>query len=92
MFPLKNEVDYYSWVIYKGYCSCGQNYIGVRVCNAEIRWNDHEDKKIANHLIENPNYTFILTLSVVSVPRNYRKRKVIAAYFIKTIFVHLKNS
>ena len=31
LFPLKNNVDYYSCVIYRGDCSCDRNYIGGTV-------------------------------------------------------------
>ena len=44
LFPLKDKVDHYSCVIYRGDCSCDQNYIGETVRNAKIRWNEHEYK------------------------------------------------
>ena len=34
LFPLKDKVDHYSCVIYRGDCSCDQNYIGETVRNA----------------------------------------------------------
>ena len=30
LFPLKDSVDHYSYVIYKEDCSCDQNYIGEK--------------------------------------------------------------
>ena len=44
LFPLKDKVDHYSCVIYRGDYSCDQNYIGETVRNAKIRWNEHGDK------------------------------------------------
>ena len=43
LFPLKDKVATIV-VIYWGDCSCDQNYVGETVCNAKIRWNEHEDK------------------------------------------------
>ena len=58
LFPLKDKVDHYSCVIYRGDCSCDQNYIGETVRNAKMRWNEHEDKNSksepAKYLKENP--------------------------------------
>ena len=88
LFPLKDKVDHYSCVIYRGDCSCDQNYIGERVRNAKIRWNEHEDKNSksepAKPLKETPTYTF--TRSIISkAPEKFRKRRVVEAYFIKTV-------
>ena len=38
LFPLKDMVNHYSCVIYRGDCSGDQNYIGEIVRNAETRW------------------------------------------------------
>ena len=58
-FPLKDKVDHYSCVNYRGDCSCDQNYIGETVRNAKIRWNEHEyqnrKSEPAKHLKEKPN-------------------------------------
>ena len=43
LFPLKDKNDYKSCVIYKGDCSCGSRYIGETKCNAEVRWNEHNN-------------------------------------------------
>ena len=62
LLPLKDKVDHYSCVIYRGDCSCDQNYIGETVRNAKIRWNEHEYKSSksepAKHLKENPTHKF----------------------------------
>ena len=62
LFPLKGEVGHYRCAIYRGDCSCNQNYIGEPVRNAKIRW----------------------TL-ISKAPENFRKRRVVEAYFIKTV-------
>ena len=36
LFPLKNKVERYSCVFFRGDCSCDQNYIGQTVRNAKI--------------------------------------------------------
>ena len=88
LFPLKDKVDHYSCVIYRGDCSCDQNCIGETDRNAKIRWNEHEDKNSksepAKHLKENPTHKFRWT-SISSAPENFRNRRVLVAYFIKTI-------
>ena len=88
LFPLKDKVDHYSCVIYRGDCSCDQNCIGETDRNAKIRWNEHEDKNSksepAKHLKENPTHKFRWT-SISSAPENFRNRRVLEAYFIKTI-------
>ena len=53
-----------------------------------MRWNEHEEKNSksepAEHLKENPTDKF--TWSIISkVPENFQKRRVLEAYFIKTI-------
>ena len=88
LFPLKDKVDHYSCVVYRGDSSCDQNYIGEAVCNAKIGWNEHEDKnsksETAKHLKENPTQKFTWTI-INKAPDNFRKRRVLEAYFIKTI-------
>ena len=57
LFLLKNKVKHNSCAIYWGDCSCDQIYIGEAIRNAEIQWNEHEDKSSksepAKHLKEN---------------------------------------
>ena len=88
LFPLKDKVNHYSCVIYWGDCSCDQNYIGETVCNAEIRWNEPEDKNSksepAKYLQENPTYKFRWAISS-KVAENFCKCRALQAYFIKTI-------
>ena len=62
LFPVKGKVDDYSCVIYRGDCSCDQNYIGETVRNTKMRWNEHKDKNSksepAKYLKENPTHKF----------------------------------
>ena len=88
LFPLKDKVDHYSCVIYLGDCSCDENCIEETDRNAKIRWNEHEDKnsksELAKHLKENLTHKFRWNI-ISSVPENFRNRRVLEAYFIKTI-------
>ena len=88
LFQLKDKVNHYNIVIYRGDCSCDQNYIGETVCNAKIRWNEHEHKnsksELAKHLKENPTHKFTETI-ISKAPENFRKCRVLKAYFIRTI-------
>ena len=88
LFLLNNKVAHYSCVIYRGDCSCDQNYIGETVRDAKIQWNEHQDKNSksasAKHLKENSTHK--LTWTIVSKPpENFCKHRVLEAYFIKTI-------
>ena len=78
LFSLKDKVDHYSCVIYRGDCSC----------NAKIRWNEHEYKNSKSepgkHWKENPTHKFTWTI-ISKAPENFCKCRVLEAYFIKTI-------
>ena len=85
LFPSKDKANHYSCVI---------NYIGETVRNAEIRWNEHEDKNCksepAKHLKENPTHR--VRWSIISkASENSRKCRVLEAYFIKTICLTLNE-
>ena len=88
LFLLKNKVNHYSCVIYRGDCTCDKNYIGETVCNAKIRWIEHKDKNSryepAKHLKKNPIHKFAWTI-ISKAPENFCKRRVLEAYFIKTL-------
>ena len=45
LFALKDKVNPYSCVIYRGDSSCDQSYTGESVGYAKTRCNEHEDKK-----------------------------------------------
>ena len=95
LFNYKDKVSHYSCIMYRGICSCGADYIGETVRNARLRWNEREngtDKNLecAKHLNENGNREFkwsILSLA----PKISFKRKILEAYFIKTLNSVLNN-
>ena len=95
LFNYKDKVSHYSCIIYRGICSCGADYIGETVLNARLRWNEHENgtdnnSECAKHLNENDNREFkwsILSLA----PKISFKRKILEAYFIKTLNPVLNN-
>ena len=59
LFNNKDKVKHHGCVIYRGICSCSEDYIGERVRNSEIRWNEHITGKDKNSdCIENLNDNF----------------------------------
>ena len=85
LFTLKNKNDYKSFVIYKGYCSCGLHYIGNMKSNVEVRQNEHniptKSSEPLKHLQSNINYYF--TWAVISnAPKNAKTRKNLEALYI----------
>ena len=50
LFLIKDKNDYKSCVICKGDCSCDSCYIGLTKRNADVRWNEHDNRtKVQNH-------------------------------------------
>ena len=93
LFSNKDKVSHYSCVIYRGICSCGTDYIGEIVRNAQLRWNEHENDTDKNsdcdkYLNENDNHEF--KWSILS-PKVSFKRKILEVSFIKTLSPTLKN-
>ena len=85
LFPLKDENDYKSCVIYKGDCSCDSCYIGETKHNAEVRWNEHNNpaksSEQSKHLRSNVNHYF--TQAVISnAQKNAKTRKNVEASYI----------
>ena len=95
LFNNKDKVSHYSCVICRGICLCRADYIGETVPNARLCWNEHEkgtdkNSECAKHLNENDNHEFkwsILSLA----PKISFKRKILEAYFIKTLNSILSN-
>ena len=62
LFNLKDKNIHRSHVVYKGDCSCGNNYIGETVRNVEVQIHEHSnpcnDAEPARHLRENPSHSF----------------------------------
>ena len=87
LFPNKDKLTHHHHVIYKGVCSCNGTYIGKTLRNATIRWAEYESDKgnlePAKHLNDYPSHSF--TWSILErAPSNYRERRMLEAYHIKT--------
>ena len=73
LFNNQYKVSHYSCIIYRLICSCWADYIGVTVRNAQLRWNEHQNRsdknsEYAKHLDENDNHGyrwFILSLAPI---------------------------
>ena len=95
LFNYKANVSHYSCIMCRGICSCGADYIGETVRNARLRWNEHENgtdknSECAKYLHENDNHEF--KCSILSLaPKFLFKRKILEAYFIKTLNPILNN-
>ena len=94
LFLLKDKVDHYSCNVYRGDCSCDQNYIGETVHDAKIQLNEHKEKNSKSepgeHFKENPTHKFTWTI-ISKAHENYCKRRVLEVYFIKTICLTLNE-
>ena len=78
LFALKDKNNYKSRIIYKRTCSCGSPYIVETKCNAEVRWNEHnnltKNSSLSKHLQNNINHCFTWT-NISNVPKNSKTRK-----------------
>ena len=86
LFQLKDKNPYPSRLIYKGTCSCGEEYIGETKRNALDRWSEHENSEKgtsepAKHLRRNIGHKFNWTI-LSNAPKGERDRKNLEAYFI----------
>ena len=95
LFNNKDKVKHHSCVIYRGICSCDANYIGEKIRNSEIRWNEHSTGKDKNsdcvkHLNDYFGHEcqwFVLSRA----SKSCLKRKILEAYYIKTCPPLLNN-
>ena len=92
LFPIKENVQLVSCVIYKGICLWGETYVGENIRNCKIRWDEHnevnKDFESAKHLarkIEHEFSWYVLTRA----PENTLKRRILKVYFIKLIVASL---
>ena len=94
MFKLKDKNIYPSSIIYKGVCSCGVEYEGETQRIAEVRWREHEDKKLnsepSKHLKRNPEHVFTWSIRR-KAPLSKLKRKILEALFISRNKPSLNN-
>ena len=95
LFNNKDKVQQLNCVIYKGVCSCGEDYIEETIRNVKIRWNEHEsgidkNSECFKHLQEHLSHGF--QWSVLSIaPRNTFQWKVLEVYFIKIMVPSLNS-
>ena len=94
-FNNKDKAQHLSCAIYKGFCSCGEDFNGETIRNVKIRWNEHEsgidkNSECFKHFQEHLSHGF--HWSVLSVaPRNTFKRKILEACFIKIMVPSLNS-
>ena len=84
MFHLKDKDDSKSCVISKWDCSCGSHYDCENKCNAEIRWNEHNNPSKSSplkHLRSNTNHCFTWTV-ISNSPKNGKTRKNLEAPYV----------
>ena len=59
-FKTKDNVKHFSCVVYRGICSCGNNYIGETIRNAVTKIDEHEQpsgkSEPSKHLKSNPGH------------------------------------
>ena len=89
LFNNKDKVEHFSCIIQKGVCSCGADYIGEKIHNVNIRWNDYKswinkNSECTRHLQEHFNLEFQWSLLSLA-PRNTFKQKIFEVYFVKTM-------
>ena len=88
LFQIKDNVKHYNCVVYKGNCSCGENYVSESVRNVVLRWAEHEDpnkqSEPAKHLKYFPDHQFEWKV-LTRAPEYTRKRKILEAFSIKSI-------
>ena len=88
LFPLKDKVaiSYSSDVIYRGVCSCAEDYIGETDRNSITRWNEHDDirksSEPAKHLKSNTGHHFEWTV-MCRASKLKMKRKILESFLIK---------
>ena len=72
-------------VVYKGYCSCGVDYIGDTVRNLAVRIAEHSNpahtSEPAKHLWENPSHSF--TWLVLSSAETFHKYWIVQGLMIQ---------
>ena len=78
IFKLKDKNLYPSCVVYRGTCSCGDNYIGETELNTENRWLQHKkpnhNSNPARHIKQHRSHQFAWKVICHSY-KNSRKRQ-----------------
>ena len=85
MFKVKRKKPHPSCVIYRGKCSCGEEYIGETERNVEKRWSEHinptEKTEPARHLSNNIGHLFAWEIPMPA-PKDKRTCKNLEVFFI----------
>ena len=72
-------------VVYKGDCSCGDNYIGETMRNVEVPTDEHSnpcnDSEPACHLHKNPSHSF--SWQILCTAHSFHKCRIIEGLMIQ---------
>ena len=71
-------------MIYKGTCSCGEEYIGETKRNVETRWKEHTVSNASEpvkHIKLHPEHKFNWEV-LCKAPLYWNKRRILEAFFI----------
>ena len=94
IFVLKNPVAHKANVIYKGTCSCSEFYAAETKRNTKVRWREHCSTKkmseVGDHLLVNSGHTVHWEI-LTNAPRQVNKRKILEAFYIRTLQPTLNN-
>ena len=89
---LKDPVIHKASVIYKGTCS--EFYVGETKRNCEVRWREHcsakKTSEVGDHLLLNLRHTVNWEI-LTSSPKQVSKRKILEAFYIRTLQPTLNN-
>ena len=95
LFPLKDNVQHLSCVIYKGICLCEERYVGETIRNWKIRWDEYNDadknSEPAKHLARNIEHEFSWYVLTRTLVNTLKRRVIMEAYFIKLIVPSLNE-
>ena len=96
-FCLKNEISFKHFIkvkdkslhqackIYKGICSCGENYIGEAVRNVEVRWGEHNNPRKVSIPLKHIKYNVVQLFHwsvIAKAPTNTFQQKMSETYYI----------
>ena len=88
LFQIKDNVQHYSCVVYKGNSSYSENYVSENVVNVVLRWDEHEDpnKQLepTKHLKYFSDNQFEWKL-LTRASEHTKKIKILEAFLIKSL-------
>lgn len=78
LYNIKDKNMHKSHIVCKGYCSCGESYIGETARNVQVRIHKHSntsnDPEPARHLCENPSHSF--GWHILCTAKSFHQRKI----------------